>query len=169
MSARGHDCGSRARASNFRNWSIPAARMPMIGWLLLASAPLRHADRPCGCPLLGGDRNWPARGQSGATDARRTLDGESRSRAFGPLASLTNKQCDGLSEVLRWRERSAKKRHSIEHTGEPSAAMSGHAISAAMCAERSTYRPDAVMVSRLAGGPPDALRSFAGRRVLLNG
>src|SRR6266566_2677613 len=34
--------------------------------------------------------------------------------------------------------------------------MSGPAISAAaMCAERSAYRPDAVMVSRLAGGPPE--------------
>src|SRR5439155_11389504 len=40
---------------------------------------------------------------------------------------------------------------------------------AAMCAERSAYRPDAVMVSRLARGPLDALRSFAGRRVSLNG
>jgi protein-L-isoaspartate(D-aspartate) O-methyltransferase len=40
---------------------------------------------------------------------------------------------------------------------------------AAMCAERSTYRPDAVMVSGLAEGPPDALGSFAGCRVSLNG
>ena len=80
MSAQGHDCGSRARSSNFRNWSISAARIPMIGWLLLA--PLRHADRPCGCPLFGEDRNWPARGQSEATDAQRTLGGESRSRTL---------------------------------------------------------------------------------------
>jgi len=47
----------------------------------------------------GEDRNWPARGQSDATDAQRTLGGES----IGPLASLSNKQCDGLSaaEVLK--------------------------------------------------------------------
>ena len=44
-----------------------------------------------------------------------------------------------------------------------------HFRAAAMCAERLTYRPDAVMVSRLAGGPPDALRSFAERCVSLNG
>jgi protein-L-isoaspartate(D-aspartate) O-methyltransferase len=48
-------------------------------------------------------------------------------------------------------------------------AMSDPAISSAMCAERSTYRPDAIMISRLAGGPPDALRSFAGRRVSPSG
>jgi hypothetical protein len=69
----------------------------MIGWLL------RHADRPCGCLLFGEDRNWPARGQSDAIDAQRTLGEESRSRALGPLANLSNKQCDGLSvaEVLK--------------------------------------------------------------------
>jgi hypothetical protein len=46
--------------------------------------------------------------------------------------------------------------------------MTGPAISAAMCAERSTYRADAVMV-QYSLGPPDALRSFAGRRVSFNG
>jgi hypothetical protein len=47
--------------------------------------------------------NWPARGQSDATDAQRTLGGEFPIKSIGPLASLTNKQCDGLSvaEVLK--------------------------------------------------------------------
>ena len=47
MSAQGHDCGSRARSSNFRNWSISAARMPMIGWLLLAQSGGRKMGRAC--------------------------------------------------------------------------------------------------------------------------
>ena len=53
--------------------------------------------------LFGEDRNWPARGQSDATDAQRTLGGEFPVKSIGPLASLTNKQCDGLSvaEVLK--------------------------------------------------------------------
>jgi hypothetical protein len=42
-------------------------------------------------------------------------------------------------------------------------------VSAIQPAPTAEHRPDAVMVLRLAGGPPDALRSFAGRRVSFNG
>src|ERR1700737_4457549 len=50
MSAQGHECGSRARSSNFGNGSISAARMPMIGWLLLAL--LGRSDQARTCPLI---------------------------------------------------------------------------------------------------------------------
>ncbi len=55
MSAQGQECGSRARSSNFRNGSISAARMPMVGWLLQAL--MRSVSRSNKCLLVG----WIAR------------------------------------------------------------------------------------------------------------
>src|SRR6202022_2991672 len=70
-----------------------------------------------------------------------------------------------------------KKRHSIKHIWERlMASITAIANDFFAACETGmgwegckTYRPGAVTVSRLAGGPPDALRSFAGRRVSLNG
>jgi hypothetical protein len=38
----------------------------------LLLAPLRHANAPRECPLIGADRKWPAGGQNGAFDPERS-------------------------------------------------------------------------------------------------
>jgi hypothetical protein len=45
--------------------------MPLPGCPALA--PLRHADGPCECLLIGADRKWPAEAQDGAFDPERTF------------------------------------------------------------------------------------------------
>src|SRR6202165_3428233 len=69
--------------------------------------------------------------------AYRSFGGEVEASSTPTICRLPDSRRHQLWAIAPERGRSAKKRHSIEHIGEPSGAMSGPAISAAMCEERS--------------------------------